>query len=421
MRRRAKRKNHGDSVSDELRAQYEAFPYPARDPADEKKRLVTGSPSHIIEIDHYVFGGRRDWSRPFRALIAGGGTGDGAIMLAQQLADAKCPAEVLHLDMSESSQAIARARAEVRGLSNIRFEHGSLLEAKGPYDYIDCCGVLHHLEDPAAGARSLVRALAPDGGLGAMVYAPYGRTGVYPVQEALRALTGDAPPAERLRIARAAFAKLPPTNFLARNPFVSDHKSGDAGFYDLLLNPIDRPFTVRDVAALVDGAGLRLTGLIEPLRYRPEAFFADPAIVARLPKDTIARAAFAEQWAGNMRRHVFYAVRADNPLPLPAALDGPAAIPVTLDLDPAKIAPGLAQGQAIKPNFDGLELRLTVPPLAGEIMRLVDGRRSLGEIHDALSPRCSWETFKTAFDALYAAFNGINRMFIRYAPDSPRR
>ena len=43
-------------MSDELRAQYEAFPYPARDPADEKKRLVTGSPSHIVEVDHYVFG-----------------------------------------------------------------------------------------------------------------------------------------------------------------------------------------------------------------------------------------------------------------------------------------------------------------------------------------------------------------------------
>ena len=59
-------------MSDPLRAQYEAYPYPARDPADERKRLVAGAPSHILEIDHYLFAGRRDFARPFRALFAGG-------------------------------------------------------------------------------------------------------------------------------------------------------------------------------------------------------------------------------------------------------------------------------------------------------------------------------------------------------------
>ena len=405
-------------MSDELRAQYEAFPYPARDPADEKSRLVTGSPSHIVEVDHYVFGGRRDWSRPFRALIAGGGTGDAAIMLAQQLADARCPAEVTHLDLSESSQAIARARAAARGLTNLRFTRGSLLEASGPYDYIDCCGVLHHLDDPIAGARVLANALAPDGGIGAMVYAPHGRDGVYPLQEALRTLTGDAAPAARLAAARAAFAKLPKTHPFARNPFVSDHKSGDAGFYDLLLNPIDRPFTVRDVAALVQGAGLRLTGLIEPARYRPEAFIDDAAILSSLPADPLERAAFAEAWAGNMRCHVFYAVRSGNRAALPASPDDPAAIPVPVDFDPARIAPALAQGQAIKAEFDRLSMRFTVPPLAGAVARLIDGRRSLAEIHRAITPPCDWIAFKAAFDALFTAFNGINRLFIRFGSDS---
>jgi SAM-dependent methyltransferase len=419
MRRREKRKNQGDFVSDELRAQYEAFPYPARDPADEAKRLITGSPSHIVEIDHYVFGGRRDWSRPFRALIAGGGTGDAAIMLAQQLADARCPAEVLHLDLSESSQAIARARAAARGLTNLRFAQGSLLEAEGPYDYIDCCGVLHHLEDPAAGAVALARALAPDGGLGAMVYAPLGRDGVYPLQEALRLIAGAAPPAERLTIARAAAAQLPATHPFTRNPFVSDHKSGDAGFYDLLLNPIDRPFTVRDVAALAEGAGLRLTAFIEPARYRPESFVADAALLARLPPDDLSRAAFAELWAGNMRRHIFYAVRADNRATLPPRHDDPAAIPVPVDFDPARVARGLSQGQAITAEFDGLKLRFAPPPLAGAIAAAIDGRRTLAEIHRALDPPHDWLEFIAAFDALFAAMNGINRLFVRFRPDSP--
>ena len=68
--------------------QYEAFPYPDRDPADEKTRLIRGSPSSPVEIDHYLFAGQRDWSKPLRALVAGGGTGDALIQLAQMLTSA---------------------------------------------------------------------------------------------------------------------------------------------------------------------------------------------------------------------------------------------------------------------------------------------------------------------------------------------
>ena len=68
-----------------IRSQYEAYPYPARDPAAEATRLITGSPSHILEIEHYVLAGAR--AGPLNVLVAGGGTGDAAIMLAQQLAD----------------------------------------------------------------------------------------------------------------------------------------------------------------------------------------------------------------------------------------------------------------------------------------------------------------------------------------------
>ena len=41
-----------DATDRRLAAQYEAYPYPARDPRDEAKRLVVGSPSHLREIDH---------------------------------------------------------------------------------------------------------------------------------------------------------------------------------------------------------------------------------------------------------------------------------------------------------------------------------------------------------------------------------
>jgi len=60
------------SPLDSVRAQYEALPYPARDPRDEAIRLITGTPSHVLEINHYLFSGRLNFIRPFRALVAGG-------------------------------------------------------------------------------------------------------------------------------------------------------------------------------------------------------------------------------------------------------------------------------------------------------------------------------------------------------------
>ena len=146
-------------MNEPVRDQYEAYPYPERDPADEAKRLISGSPSDLHEINHYVFGGRLDTAKPFRALVAGGGTGDGTIMLAQMLAWRDSPAEIVYLDLSEAALEVTRARAAARGLANLRFVRGSLLDLPnlglGAFDYIDCCGVLHHLPEPAAGLAIL--------------------------------------------------------------------------------------------------------------------------------------------------------------------------------------------------------------------------------------------------------------------------
>ena len=106
MAKKTNKDRNGDSL---LRTQYEALPYPERDPRDEAKRLLTGSPSHLLELNHFVFAGGRDFSQPFRVLVAGGGTGDAAIMVAQQLTDAGCPAEVLYIDLSDASMAICKA------------------------------------------------------------------------------------------------------------------------------------------------------------------------------------------------------------------------------------------------------------------------------------------------------------------------
>jgi SAM-dependent methyltransferase len=409
-------------MSDPVREQYELYPYPPRDPREEASRLIEGSPSHVLEVNHYVFAGRRDFTRPFRALFAGGGTGDGTIMLAQQLQDRRCPAEIVYVDLSAAARAIAEARARARDLRNIRFLSGSLLELPtmglGSFDYIDCCGVLHHLPDPAAGLAALRAVLSHEGGLGLMVYGAFGRTGVYQMQEALRLLSAAEAPAARLDVARRLLKHLPATNWLRRNSIVGDHlNAGDAGLYDLLLHSIDRAYTVPELVRTVEGAGLSIAALIEPWRYDPENFLADGALLKRIrAMDRWGRAALAELMTGNIKTHILYAVPAGRAAPAVARPDDMAMIPVLRDRPGATLAEGLKPGGALTVRADGIEAKLPLPRLAAPILAAIDGQRSIADIHSLLAAqdsRLDRAAFAAEFGALFQAFNAVNKLFLR--------
>jgi SAM-dependent methyltransferase len=413
-----------DATDSRLAAQYEAFPYPKRDPRDEAKRLIVGSPGLLREVDHWVFGAARPRSRPLNALIAGGGTGDATIMLAQHMAREGRPGGVTWLDRSAASLEIAQARAAARGLTNIVWEQRSLLDLPGsglgPFDYIDCCGVLHHLPDPAAGLAALVSVLAPGGGLGLMVYAPYGRTGVYMIQDALRLLApAEETPTARLDVARRVMRHLPETAWLRQNRFIDDHvNGGDAGLYDLLLNPRDVAFTVPALHALLAQAGLDVTCWVEPIRYDPAPLLPDPRLRARAEAlDPLARAALAEALAGNMSAHIVYCVRAGEPR---IATDpfAPDAVPIAREMPTEELARHIGPDGTLSMLFDGLRLPIALPPLAGAILRLIDGKRTVAEIGAALAERAgtSPEAFDRAWRATYAALERINRLLLR-APE----
>ncbi len=413
-------------MADPVHQQYEALPYPPRDPRDEAKRLVTGSPSRLHELNHYVFGGRRDFSKPFRALIAGGGTGDAAIMLAQQLADIGANAEVVYLDWSAAARKIVEARAAVRQLTNLSFVTGSLLELPalrlGMFDYVDCCGVLHHLPDPSAGLRVLASAVHDSGGLGVMLYGRLGRTGVYETQSMLRALTGGlgGDVAGQLAVAKKLMAQMPATNWLKRNPFVADHLTeGDSGIYDLLLHARDRAYDVPEVVEFVETASLRLVDFVPAARYRPETYVSDATLLKRLEGlSFVERAAFAENLAGNQKVHVFYAVKAGNPVTPPATRDR-AMIPVLCELDAAELATKLKPAGVLSASLEGFQAKLPLPPLAPAIAGLIDGQRTLGGIHQALQAKradLAWDDFAAQFAVFFKAFNGIARLMLRHQP-----
>lgn len=408
-----------DATDARLLAQYEAYPYPRRDPRDEAKRLIVGSPSHLREVDHWVFGASRPAHRPLRALFAGGGTGDGTLMLAQQMTSAGRPGTVTWLDRSAAALAIARSRAEARRLTNIVWEQRSILDLPEsglePFDYIDCCGVLHHLPDPAAGLRALLSVLAPGGGMGLMVYAPHGRTGVYMMQDALRLLAPpDQPPADRLDVARRVMKQLPETQWLRLNRNFDDHvNGGDAGLYDLLLNPRDRAYTVPELHALLASEGLEPLCWVEPIRYDPLPLLPDPRLKGRAEGlDAVARAALAEALAGNMSVHIVYVGRTGQ---APTRADPLAddAVPVCREVTGDTLARSIGADGTMVLGVDGLRIPIPVPPQAGAILRLIDGVRSVRQIGAELAQRGIGDTvFRKAWQATFTAMERVNRVLL---------
>ncbi|MFK7938858.1 MAG: class I SAM-dependent methyltransferase [Roseovarius sp.] len=360
----------------DVKAQYEAYPYPERDPKDEAKRLITGSPSHPLEIDHFIFGGQRDWSQPLRVLVAGGGTGDGLIQIAQLMAQLGKPCEITYLDLSQASRKVAEARAKVRKLGGIRFETGSLLDAAdhGPFDYIDCCGVLHHLPDPAAGFAALRGALAPGGGLGFMVYAPYGRSGVYPLQDAFGALYAGLSPDDKLRRAKELLESLPEGHPFRTNPNLGDHHDSDAGFYDLLLHSQDRAFDVPGVLEVLQNTGWRLSGFTMPALY-------DLSRITPVPEGMTPaqQMAVAEQLRGTIKTHVGYAVPIEAEIGM-AKGSNRALVPHLKGVEPQALAQAIAKAQSPKLSFAGVQTRLHLPPEAARAVAAINGQHSLNEI-----------------------------------------
>lgn len=415
-----------------VRAQYEALPYPPRDPEDERRRLVTTWLDDLPMIAHHGFAGRAPFAKGFRALVAGGGTGDATIHLAHQLRGTD--AEIVHLDFSRASTAIARRRAEIRGLSNVRFVEASLLElprlALGEFDYVNCVGVLHHLADPDAGLRALLSGLKADGALGLMVYGTVGRAGVYQMQSLLALVNeGVEEGVARIDQAKQVLSGVPASNWFKRGEdLYTDHRTSDAGLTDLLLHPQDRSYTVEEIHRwLADGHGLSLAFTdVQRGRssYVPRLIAGPnpPRVLARIAAMPERRQqAIAELWSGRIQTHSFYATRR----PAVARYGDPDLVPVLFHepVTGRELAQvfGRSRGQpfVLDHQWSGVSVRVDPGPHAPAILERIDGKRSFGEIFAQVrqmpalraappDDAALFEGFRDAFEML----NAIDRLLL---------
>ncbi|MBG6072196.1 MULTISPECIES: class I SAM-dependent methyltransferase [unclassified Polaromonas] len=425
-----------------VKSQYEAMPYPPCNPQDDKTRLVMTWLEDLPMINHYCFAGKQSFSNGFRALVAGGGTGDATIFLAEQLRGTD--AEIVHLDMSHASIVLAQERAKIRGLTNITWVHYSLLSLPalglGKFDYINCSGVLHHLADPDLGLRVLLSALKPGGAIGLMVYGTTGRTGVYQMQALMRMVNRDGTGQEaddphKIANTRDLLGSLPASNwFKASESLFNDHKAGDAGIYDLLLHSQDRAYSVGELFDWLEGQHGKHLNFSDVQRgrspYLPHMVLGSkpPAMAAelrRLPRRQ--QYEMAELMIGNLITHSLYL----TPDAACTAPYGDAAYipffyhePLTGDI--AAQVFGSNKGQPFRLTHQHSGVSVTVNPgkYGANILRLIDGEKSFGEIFDQF--RAGWQGQAAAPDnaALFADFaesydtlNALERLLLRH-PDA---
>ena len=380
----------------EVREQYETYPYPHRDPEEEKRRLLYTWQDNLAQINHYCYRGKNAFKAPLRVLVAGGGTGDAVVFLAEQLRNAD--AEVVYLDISRSSMEVAQKRAEVRRLGNITWIHGSLLDIPalglGKFEYITCTGVLHHLQDPEDGLNKLLSVLAPGGVLGVMVYGKYGRTGIYQIQDLMRIVNRNTSGMrERLANTKAILASLPPSNQWKKNEgAVVGPDTPDAELYDFFLHSQDRAYTVPELYEWIEqrcGLHLQLSRVdYGRMPYTPECYIGDPAllkIVKGLPVPE--QQAVAELIAGNIDRHCFYAMESAGTA---ATLDDLDNVPFFFlgyaSMKGSDIAEHIRRnpGQRLKFTEPVTTITLVLAPgkYSEQILGHLDGERSLREIFD---------------------------------------
>ncbi len=397
------KKNQEPTKSKDLQAvkeHYQDYPYPYRNPEDEKHRMFTTSGEYLGEMNHWLFNGKEDFKKNFRILIAGGGTGDSSTFLGEQLKNTE--AEIIYLDFSKASLEIAKKRAEIRGIKNIKFIHESILNIPnlglGKFDYINCSGVLHHLESPTTGLKILKDSLNERGGMEIMIYAKYGRTGVYQVQELMRMINHDVTNrAEEVMNGKIVVNSLPTTNWYVRGQdLLADHiHHGDIGLYDMFLHKQDRAYSIPEMYDFIHEAGLNFVEFAEVkerLIIKIENYIKDFSLLAKVKSMPIEKQqAIAELIAGNLIKHTIFVSNKKDTI---ASLDDLNNVPYFY------LAPNCAQQ-----IYEHLE-NLTTPgnainftlnsPLAGNVnivmpisnfskfifKELTNGSKSLREIFD---------------------------------------
>lgn len=242
-----------DATSRFVQEMYEESPFPRwhqpilGTPLNVPVRLRTALPMQTIPASRIV--------KP-DVLVAGCGTGLHAILAATSYLDAK----VLAIDLSRTSLAYAKRKADEIGVANVEFAQADILQIGAidrRFDVIESFGVLHHLRDPAAGLAQLVKLLRPDGYMMLGLYSEIGRRDVVAARE-LIAKHGYSDNPDDVRRFRHDVLRLAPDLAMRLMQSSAFHTLSD--LRDLVFHRQEHRYTPAQLRQLIDEAGLEFLG-----------------------------------------------------------------------------------------------------------------------------------------------------------------
>lgn len=256
-----------DGTSRAIQAQYETFPYPRWTSA-----ALAQSPVKFAKYVRQRFPLVRSKQVPqgkIDILVAGCGTGKQAVEVATTYKNA----QVTAIDLSRTSLAYAKSRAHERGLDNILFMQGDILELgqlEGKFDLVECMGVLHHMANPAAGLAVLKGMLKPTGFLRLALYSYRGRSEVRAAAAFIKKHGYDGS-GESIRAFRQDVYQLPLSSEVAGVTGTRDFFSL-SGLHDYVFNVHEETYTPLDLKDMLDKADLELLGFDLPAEGAEEGY-----------------------------------------------------------------------------------------------------------------------------------------------------
>jgi len=299
-------------------------------------------------------------------------------------------AQVVGIDISAAGIAFTlelKRRYALENLDVRQLPVERAAELGRTFEHVVSTGVLHHLPDPDVGLRALRDVLAPGGALHVMVYAPYGRAGVYMLQDYCRRVGVGTTTAE-IRELAAGLRALPADHPLAPLLRTSPDFASEAGLADALLHPQDRAYSVPEFLAFVERAGLTFGRWVRQAPYLPwcGALASMPhhqRLAALPPKEQYAA---IELFRGTMVRHGAVVYR-NEAAAQRAAIDfsgdawleyTPVRLPDTIAVR-ERLPPG-ATAVLINRNHTYTDLYLPVDAAQERLLGAIDGERTIAEI-----------------------------------------
>jgi SAM-dependent methyltransferase len=394
----------GDVVTtaEQVRDFYEHHPYPPPVNDLDRYRRLWDDPLRR-RADFHLFWPDEPYREDHSILVAGCGTSQAA-----KYALRWPHARVTGIDVSATSIKSTEALKRKYHLDNLAVRQlpvEGASELGRRFDHIVCTGVLHHLPDPDAGLQALHDVLQPDGAMHLMVYAPYGRAGVYLLQDYCRRL-GIGTSSGEIRDLAASLRALPPDHPLVPLLRASPDFRDEAALADALLHPQDRAYSVPQFFDFIRAAGLQFGRWLRQAQYLPHcgALAGTPhqSLLARLPPDE--QYAAVELFRGTMLRHSAVVYRRDRPgNGREVSFDGdawlgyvPIRTPETISVE--ERLPAGAAAVLINRSQTYTDLYLPVNAQEKKLFDAIDAEHAIGEI---VRERGNASTARALFERLW--------------------